>query len=213
MLDHQRLYEYRFRDVDQVGREAVWSEIAAWIHRRLGEPERILDAPAGSCEFVNAVPAAERWALDRMRYGDPAEGVRFVAGDVFEAELPAEHFDAVFVSNFLEHLPDPDAVAAFLARVRGWLRPGGRVAILGPNYARCADVYWDCADHTLALTHVAVEEHLYAAGFDPEETLPAFLPYSFRGRLPASPGLTRLYLRTPAAWRLLGKQFFVVGRR
>jgi hypothetical protein len=34
----------------------------------------------------------------------------------------------------------------------------------------------------LALTHVAIEEHLYAAGFVPTKTVPRFLPYSFRGQ-------------------------------
>jgi hypothetical protein len=213
MLDYQRLYEYRFRDVDQGAREAVWEEIARWIHAQLGAPQRVLDPAAGSCEFINAVPAPERWAVDRMVYGEPADGVEFRSADIMEAELPAEHFDAGFVSNFLEHLPDPDAIGAFLARMHGWIRPGGRIAVVGPNYRHCSDEYWDCADHTLALTHVAIEEHLYAAGFEPERSVPAFLPYSFRGRLPASGRLTRLYLRTPPAWRILGKQFLVVGRR
>lgn len=213
MLDYRRLYEYRFRDVDPRARAAVWSEIAAFIHRELGSPQRILDPAAGSCEFINAVPAAERWAVDRTAYGEPAAGVKFVVSDVMEADLPASHFDAGFVSNFLEHLPDPDAIGAFLARMHGWIRPDGTIAILGPNHRYCADEYWDCADHTLALTHVAIEEHLYAAGFEPQRTIPRFLPYSFRGALPASAALSRLYLRTPLAWRVLGKQFLVIGRR
>jgi len=69
------------------------------------------------------------------------------------------------------------------------------------------------ADHTVVLTHRAVAEHLYAAGFEPERIEPRFLPYSFTGRLPLSPRLTRAYLRTPLAWRVLGKQFLAVGRR
>jgi hypothetical protein len=60
---------------------------------------------------------------------------------------------------------------------------------------------------------VGVEEHLYAAGFEVESVEPRFLPYSFRGRLPASAPLTERYLRTPLAWRIAGKQFLVVGRR
>ena len=43
--------------------------------------------------------------------------------------------------------------------------------------------------------------------------IPRYLPYSFRGILPPSPPLTRLYLKTPLAWRLLGKQFLVIGRK
>jgi hypothetical protein len=84
---------------------------------------------------------------------------------------------------------------------------------MGPNFRYCAKDYFDCADHNVILTHVGVEEHLYAAGFDIDRSNPQFLPYSFRGRLPPSPALTRRYLNTPLAWKLLGKQFLVVGKR
>lgn len=214
-MDYERLYRYRFRDTDQGDRAAVWREIAAFVHAQLGAPERVLDPAAGRGEFINAVPARERWAVDRVAYaeGTYEPGVRLVVADALAAELPQEHFDAVWVSNFLEHLPSQEAVAAFLERMRGVLRPGGRIAIMGPNFRHCAKEYFDMADHTVILTHRAVAEHLYAAGFEPERVEARFLPYSFTGRLPPSPLLTRRYLRTPAAWRLLGKQFLVVGRR
>jgi hypothetical protein len=83
---------------------------------------------------------------------------------------------------------------------------------MGPNFKYCADEYFDCADHTLALTHVSVEEHLYAAGFRVTKVIPRFLPFSFRGVLPPSPALTAYYLRMPLAWRLLGKQFLVIAK-
>jgi hypothetical protein len=85
--------------------------------------------------------------------------------------------------------------------------------VLGPNFKYCAREYFDCADHTLALTHVAVAEHLFAAGFEVGEVVPRFLPYSFRGSLPAGPGLIRAYLRTPIAWRFLGKQFLLIASK
>jgi SAM-dependent methyltransferase len=214
-VNYDRIYRYRFRDVSQRERAAVWREIAAFVHRELGEPERVLDPAAGRGELINAVPARERWAVDRVAHeqGTFAPGVRLLVADVMRADLPAEHFDAVWVSNFLEHLPSQDAVAAFLERMHGVLRPGGRIAVMGPNFRHCAREYFDMADHTVVLTHRAVAEHLYGAGFEPERVLARFLPYSFTGRLPASAGLTRMYLRTPLAWRVLGKQFLVVGRR
>jgi SAM-dependent methyltransferase len=214
-VNHDRIYRYRFRDIDQRDRAAVWREIAAFVHRELGEPERLLDPAAGRGEFIDAAPARERWAVDQVAHeqGAFAPGVRLLVADVMEADLPAEHFDAVWVSNFLEHLPSQEAVAAFLERMRDVLRPGGRIAVMGPNFRHCAKEYFDMADHTVVLTHRAVAEHLYGAGFEPERVVARFLPYSFTGRLPASASLTRLYLRTPAAWRLLGKQFLVVGRR
>ena len=214
-MNHQRLYEYRFRDVDQGAREAVWREIGPYVHRRLGSPERVLDPAAGRCEFLNSVPAAERWGVDLVDYEESwaAPGVNMVYGDAMQVELPAAYFGGVWVSNFLEHLPDQEHVAAFLERMLDRLAPGGRIAIMGPNFRYCANEYFDCADHTVILTHVGVAEHLYAAGFEIEAVEARFLPYSFRGRLPASAGLTRRYLGLPLAWRLLGKQFLVVGRR
>ena len=140
-------------------------------------------------------------------------GVRMIIADIMDAELPQDHFDGVFLSNFLEHLPSQDAVGAVLARLRSAMSPGGRIAVIGPNFKYCAREYFDCADHTVILTHVSLAEHLYAAGFEITLTVPRFLPYSFRGLLPPSPSLTRTYLHTPALWRLLGKQFFLVARK
>jgi len=213
-INYERLYAYRFRDVDQAARQAVWREIARYVHERMGAPERVLDPAAGRGEFITAVPAAERWGVDLVRQGDiEAAGVRMIIGDVMDADLPEGHFDGVFVSNFLEHLPSQDAVGAALGKLRGAMAPGGRIAVMGPNFRYCAREYFDCADHTVALTHVSMAEHLYAAGFEISAVIPRFLPYSFRGLLPPSPALTSAYLRTPALWRVLGKQFLLVARK
>jgi SAM-dependent methyltransferase len=208
------MYAYRFRHVDQAGRQAVWREIARYAHDRMGRPERVLDPAAGRGEFITAVPAAERWGVDLVGHGVPeSAGVKMIISDIMDAGLPKDYFDGVFMSNFLEHLPDQNAVAAVLARLNDAMEPGGRIAVVGPNFRYCAREYFDCADHTVILSHVAVEEHLYAAGFEVTAVSPRFLPFSFRGLLPPSPLLTRLYLHTPLAWRLLGKQFLVLGRK
>ena len=214
-MNFQRLYEYRFTGIDQNVRAAVWREIAPFVHRQMGSPQRVLDPAAGRCEFINAVPAAERWAVDQADYAetDADPGVRTMVADIFEADLPASHFDGVWVSNTLEHLLSQEQTAEFLERMHSAMAPGGRIAIMGPNFRYCMKEYFDCADHTLTYTHTAIAEHLYAAGFELERIVPRFLPYSFRGRLPATPTTTRLYLQTPALWRLLGKQFLVIGRR
>jgi hypothetical protein len=214
-LNYERLYAYRFRDIDQEARIAVWREIAPHVHGLMGAPSKVLDPAAGRGEFIGAIDAAETWAVDEVSYPEASHrpGTTVVTASIMDAELPAGHFDGVFVSNFLEHLPEQKAIAAFLEKMRAAMEAGGRIAIMGPNYRYCADEYWDCADHYVALTHVAIAEHLYAAGFEPERIVPRYLPYSFRGILPPSPALTRLYLKTPPAWRLLGKQFLVIGRK
>jgi Methyltransferase domain len=213
-INYERLYAYRFRDVDQVGRQAVWNEIARYVHARMEAPQCVLDPAAGRGEFITAVPAAERWGVDMVKQADlEAAGVKMIVADIMDAELPEAHFDGVFLSNFLEHLPSQDAVGTVLGRLRAAMAPGGRIAIIGPNFRYCAREYFDCADHTVTLTHVSMAEHLYAAGFDITTVEPRFLPFSFRGLLPPSPQLTRTYLHTPALWRLLGKQFFLIARK
>jgi hypothetical protein len=214
-LNYQRLYEYRFRGIDQASRDRVWKEIAAHAYHELGRPDKVLDPAAGRGEFINNVPARERWAVDRVAYdaGTHTPGTTVIVADILDADLPPGHFDGVWVSNFLEHLPTQETVGAFLEKMHSVMSPGGRIGVMGPNFRFCPDEYFDCADHTLALTHIAVAEHLYAAGFEPRKVVPRYLPYSFRSRLPASPRLTRRYLRTPLAWRLLGKQFLVIGHR
>jgi len=135
-VNYQRLYEYRFRNVDQEARTAVWQEIAPFIHRQMGSPERVLDPAAGRGEFINAVPASERWAIDQVAYAEGTydAGVHSVVSDVFAAELPEAHFDGVWVSNFLEHLLAQEAVATFLEKMRDAMAVDGRIAIMGPKF-------------------------------------------------------------------------------
>jgi SAM-dependent methyltransferase len=210
-LDYARIYEFRFHDIDHGARQVVWDVIAKFVWERMGRPQRVLDPAGGFGEFINAVPARERWLVDIVDYpGRTLEpGVKTLIGDIMDVDLPDGHFDGIFVSNMLEHLPSPDAVAALLRRLRRALAPGGTLAILGPNFKYAARDYFDCADHLLALTHVSVQEQLYGTGFSVGEVIPRFLPYSFRSRLPASAGLTSMYLRAPLLWRLAGKQFLV----
>jgi SAM-dependent methyltransferase len=212
-LDYSRLYEFRFKGVDQGARQSVWNEIAQFLWIRMGRPKRVLDPAGGRGEFVNAVPAEERWLVDIVDYPerqtDPA--VRIVIGNLFDIDLPDRYFDAVFASNLLEHFHSPEEVATFLERMRETLAPGGVLALMGPNFKYCANEYFDCADHLLVLTHVSVQELLFAAGYSVTEVIPRFLPFSFRSRLPAWPALTRLYLRMPLLWRLQGKQFLILA--
>jgi SAM-dependent methyltransferase len=213
LIDYERLYEYRFRHVEAARRQSAWDVIAVDVHRKMRSPRVILDVGGGAGEFINAVPAEERWLIDRMIYGDVDSGVKVILGDLLEVELPKEHFDGVFISNVLEHLPTQESVGSLLGRLRGFTKPGGVMAIMGPNFRYCAKTYFDCADHTLALTHVSVAEHLYAAGFEPITVRKRYLPYSFTGHLPSFPWLVSAYLKMTPAHVLLGKQFFVLAER
>jgi SAM-dependent methyltransferase len=214
-VNYQRLYEYRFQGIDQAGRQAVWGPIAQYPYEEMGRPQVVLDPAAGRCEFINAIPSPERWIVDEVNYAESfrQSDVKVIISDIFKAELRPQYFDGIFASNFLEHLATQEQVALFLEKMYSHLKPEGRIAIMGPNFKYCASEYFDCADHTLALTHIAVAEHLYAAGFKIEKIVPRFLPFSFRGILPPSPLLTSLYLKLPVAWPILGKQFLLIASK
>ena len=82
-IDYQRLYRYRFRGVDQGARQAVWNEIARQVYSWMGSPQRVLDPAAGRGEFINAIPATERWVIDTVEYEQATldEGVKVLIGD------------------------------------------------------------------------------------------------------------------------------------
>lgn len=213
-----RIYRYRFAGIDQARKNVVWKEIAEFLYAtHLGRPTRILDPAGGFCEFINHVPAAERWTIDLSdeirQFAN--SGVKTLIGDNRCIELPDEYFDAVFISNFLEHLTSQEEVAAFLERMCRALCSGGRIVVMGPNFRYTYRDYFNFADHTVILTETGLAEHIYGAGFEVQSIVPRFLPLSFRSRshLPISPFLIRTYLKLPLAWKLLGQQFLVTGRK
>jgi len=71
----------------------------------------------------------------------------------------------------------------------------------------------DCSDHKLILSHIAVEKFLYSKNYKIITTNLKFLPFSFRGIFPPSPVLTKVYLRFPLFWKILGKQFLVIAEK
>jgi 2-polyprenyl-3-methyl-5-hydroxy-6-metoxy-1,4-benzoquinol methylase len=209
-MNYERIYEYRFKDVDHEAKLRVWREISSWLYKRYGRPVTVLDPAAGMGEFIATIPASERWAVDQVDHGlSILEGVNVQVALLADAQLPEAHFDLIFVSNLLEHLPSQEAVAELLGHFRSLVRPRGRIVVMGPNFRYCTTEYFDCADHVTPLTDRSTAEHLYGAGFRIEEVIPRFLPFSFRSKFPASPFLTRTYLRSPLAWRLLGRQFLI----
>lgn len=214
-MNYDRIYQYRFQQVSHDKKKAIWKEIAAFFFKILNQPIRILDSAGGMCEFINAVPSSEKWVIDISKtvHDFAAAEVKIVVGDSLKVELPPDYFDAVFISNFLEHLHSQEQVAHFLERTYATLRPGGKIAVIGPNFKFAYREYFDFADHTVVLSELGVEEHLYGAGFKIEKTYPRFLPLSFRGGLPVHKILVRLYLNMPFVWFLFGKQFLIIAEK
>jgi 2-polyprenyl-3-methyl-5-hydroxy-6-metoxy-1,4-benzoquinol methylase len=216
-LDLERIYRHRFAGVSLTTKAAGWRRIAAWVvddavRCRNGEAvQSILDPACGEGEFLNACTGnglVLRGCDLRSRSAFLSDEVQFKQGAFQDFAFDRGH-DLVWVSNLLEHLPSPEAVQDFLSGCKAALSHNGVIMIMGPNVKYCGSEYWDCADHLLPLSHLTVVEHLVSIGLKTVALNDRFLPYSFRSRLPAHPRLVGLYLGSPWAWPLLGKQFLI----
>ena len=167
----------------------------------------MLDLGAGYCEFINNATASVKYAMDfnpdvRKR---AARGVTVLQQDCSEPwPLPEGELDAVFTSNFLEHLPDKAAVSAVLSNAYRCLKPGGRFIAMGPNIKYVPGAYWDFFDHYVELTELSLAEALSNSDFEIEKTVGRFLPYTMSQGRQYPTWMLRLYLAMPAAWPIFG---------
>jgi SAM-dependent methyltransferase len=194
-------------------RSSVWKAIVAYLSPYIPEGGSVLDLGSGYCDFINAVRARRKWALDL--YLDPAEfakdGVTPLRADVTDlAAIPDGSLDVVFASNLLEHLTD-DKLALTLSSVKAKLRAGGRFIAIQPNFAYCYRSYFDDYTHVRVFSHVSLPDFLESQGFAIDRVVPRFLPFSMKSRVPKWPFLVWLYLRSPV--RPFAKQMLVVARK
>jgi SAM-dependent methyltransferase len=209
VLDPQQLqtsYDHRFLP-DLQFRQQMWRVLCARVFQRYVSPEAtVLDLGAGYCEFINAIRAARRVAIDlRPSIAEfAAPGVEVLAASSTDlAPVSDGSVDVVFASHFLEHLTRGDILKT-LGEVRRVLSPGGRFLILQPNYRYCYRDYWMTFDHLTPLDDRSLAEVLQTTGFRVETMIPRFLPYTTRGRLPKSLLLLKIYLAVPLLWRFFG---------
>lgn len=211
------LYKIRF-PAHQLGRKnAIWQVICRSFLQQFVRPsDTVVDVACGYGEFLNHIVAQRKIAVDLNPEAAHflADGVEFHLRRATElGSVITGAANVVFTSNFLEHLPDKPTLDAFLDQVWLALKPGAKYLVLGPNLRYLPGQYWDFYDHHLGLTHLSLCEALQLKGFVIERCMDRFLPFTTQGALPTHPWLVWLYLRMPLAWRLLGKQFFVVARK
>jgi SAM-dependent methyltransferase len=214
-VELEKLYHQRFPDAALAQKHAIWKVLCDdFFSRHVKASDTVVDIGAGYCEFINNIRAARKIAVDLN-----PDVRRFAAPDVRVInesctairELDSDSVDVVFMSNFLEHLPNKDLVLDTFRETLRILRQGGRVLVLQPNIRYLPGEYWDYFDHHTPLTERSLVEGLQLAGFEPTTVIARFLPYTTKSRLPQAPWLVRLYLKVPLAWHILGKQAFVVA--
>jgi SAM-dependent methyltransferase len=209
------IYARRFQQAGLARRRRVWQVLCDDFFNRWVDPNSsVLDLACGYGEFINAVRARRKLAIDlnadaRQFLDQDVTFYQSSAADL--APIANRSIDLVFTSNFLEHLPSKQACTDLFVEVARVLRPGGRFIILGPNIRYAYREYWDFYDHCLPLSDRSLAEGLVACGFAIERIIPRFLPYTMNSNLPTGDWAIRLYLKLPLAWRIIGKQFLVVA--
>lgn len=173
----------------------------------------VVDLGAGYGEFINAVKARRRIAVDlwegMREYLDP--GVEGLVTSVTELHaIEAVSVDYVFSSNCFEHLTQ-DEMLLCLDELRRTMRPGATLDIVQPNFKYCVREYFDDYTHRTIYTDAGLCDLLSANGFTVTRCVPRFLPLTMKSRLPVHPLLIRLYLRS--CFRPLAKQMWIRATR
>ncbi len=211
----RREYALRFGKTHEY-RDAVWRVLTAEFFQRWIAPDAaVLDLGCGWGEFINHIGAGRKYAMDLNpdAPGRLAPGITCFEQDCTQPwPLPDGSLDAVFTSNFFEHLRSKEALRDTLTQARRCLKPGGRIICLGPNVKFLAGEYWDFWDHYLPLTELSLKEGMELLDFTVERCVPRFLPYTMVRQRPVPMALVRLFLKLPWLWWTVGKQFLVVAR-
>lgn len=217
MKDLDTLYRYRFSDRERAIKERVWKVLCdSYFQRWIGLDYVVLELACGYGEFIRHIQARRKVAIDL----NPDAGtflpqeVEFHLADASNLDfLASSSVDACFASNFFEHLPSKLALDQLLSQIQRVLRPGGILMALQPNIRYAPGRYWDYYDHHLPLSHLSCAEAFAKSGFEIECLIPRFLPFTTKSGLPKHPIFVKTYLHLPFLWKLIGKQFLIIGRK
>ena len=138
-----RMYDQRW-SADWVEREhrapykdRIFDDVLSELERRLpGDRRRLLDVGAHAGRFI-ARARARGWDADGLElnprtaaFAAAASGGRVHQGNLYTWSPQGAGYDAVTLTDVLEHIPDPRSA---LRRVRDLLAPAGWIAVKVPN--------------------------------------------------------------------------------
>ena len=120
------MYHQRFSERDLETKRAMWRVLAERVFQQYLPPEgTVVDLGIGNCELVSSLVAARRVAVDLTPDTSKvaASGVEVLLTSSEALSVLADaSVDAVFTSNFFEHLPSKDGLF--------WAPSGRRAASL-----------------------------------------------------------------------------------
>lgn len=218
-----QIYTTRFNEAQEKVRTETWNILVRdFFQRFVKDSDTVVDIGAGDGLFIKNIKAKNRIAVDLSSHVKKLEEFGVKVYQIPATEMKAnlvEVPDVIFMSNFLEHLPDKKILLEVLTECYNVLKPGGKVLILQPNIRYVGVKYWDYVDHHIALTEYSLTEGLMVSGFNIKKVIPRFLPYTAKSGLGSLTSLLptkliiKLYLNFPVLWKLFGAQTFVIAEK
>jgi SAM-dependent methyltransferase len=137
MYNQQWSEDWVAREHEATYKDLIFRDILSFLDRRVrSAPRRLLDVGAHAGRFV-ALARKDGWEAEGLElnartaaFAAQASSGRVHHGNLFTATLTATVYDAVTLTDVLEHMPDPRKA---LRRAFECLRPGGWIAIKVPN--------------------------------------------------------------------------------
>jgi SAM-dependent methyltransferase len=210
------IYHHRFAGLEDY-RRSVWRVLTAGVFSKwITAESSVLDLGSGYCEFINQIRARRKFAMDlnpAARSHANGDVSVFLQDCSEEWPIPPGTLDAVFTSNFFEHLPDKWALERTIRAAFSRLKPGGRLIALGPNIRYTGNAYWDFCDHYIPLTDLSLSELMRKCGFEIEYARAQFLPYTMARGREYPVWVLKAYLQLTPLWKVFGKQFLIVAQK
>ncbi len=205
---------FKSRFTSTSSRNVFWRLFCQWLNKKfISNDSIVLDVGAGYCNFINNISAREKHALDQSpeikKYAGTGVHVH-IQKSIELGNLPKNHFNVVFASNFFEHLSENE-LPATMNILRKVMKQNSLLIALQPNYYYSYRNYFDDYTHKKVFSHESFRDFLTANGFEIIYEKRKFLPFSFKSRFPKPTFLMQLYLSLP--FKPFAKQMFFVARK
>jgi len=211
MSDWDAYYRTRFQFDPR--RTLVWKCICEWLQPEVPKNGTVVEFGAGYCDFINNISAARKIAVDLSStvVNSASANVEARMSSCTDCSfLPEAIADTIFASNLLEHLTLSQCEKT-LCEARRILKPNGKLIVVQPNFRYCHREYFDDYTHVTVFTHTSLADLVRSMGFHVTRLEPRFVPFSMKGRMPITPWLIRLYLRSPI--RPMAGQMLLIARK
>lgn len=135
-----------YHDCHYEGKEgAAYTESAQLLKKHLSTGALVLDYGCGVGAFLKALgkegfnPYGVEFDKDAANFAGQNAGCEAMSVDDFLAQPAKPYFDAIYLGDVLEHLPDPTGT---LKELLGYLKPSGVLFVEGPLEINSSPVYW-----------------------------------------------------------------------